>query len=75
MTDTADGAAAGLFQKLSFGPRKKINETGVIQSVPDCEVLLCRGAREFVPRTDQLTIIAAIDAVADGRAKFFGDGA
>jgi hypothetical protein len=33
---------------------------------------MCRGARELVPGADELAIVAAIDAVADGGAEFLG---
>ena len=45
----------------------------MVQSMPDCEILLGRGPRELVPGTDQLAVIATVDAIADRAAKFCGD--
>ncbi len=37
--------------------------------MPHCEVFLGGAARELVPRTNQLAVIAPVDAIADGTAK------
>jgi hypothetical protein len=40
-----------------------------IQAVAHREVLLGGGARELVPWTHQLAVVATVDAIADGAAK------
>src|SRR5580693_2760856 len=42
----------------------------MIQSMPDRKILLRRGPRELIPRTDQLAVIASVNAIADRAAKF-----
>src|SRR5580698_5598451 len=43
--------------------------------MPDRKILLRRRSREFIPRADQLAVIATIDAIADRAAKFCRDTA
>src|SRR5208282_1237566 len=64
--DAADGAAAGVLHKLRFAPGKQRHECCMIEAVPHGETGLASRARKFVPGADQLTIIAAKDAIADG---------
>ena len=62
-------AAAGFFQKLRLAPREHLDERRAIEAMPHGEVFLGGGAGELVPRTHQLAIVAAIDAIADGAAQ------
>src|ERR1700683_4108046 len=39
------------------------------------EVFLAGWARKFIPGTDQLAVVAAVDAIADGAAKLRWNGA
>src|SRR5271170_1905000 len=73
VADAPDGAAAGLLLKIRLAPGKKLGQLCMIQSMPDRKVLFRRGPREFVPRTDQLAVIATVDAIADRAPKFFGN--
>src|SRR4029079_2846732 len=52
----------------------EIGKPGGMQFVTLCQPQLMAGARELVPRTDRQAIIAAVDAVADGRAQVARDG-
>src|ERR1700679_2348349 len=45
----------------------------MVQALADAEVLLARGTGELVPGTDELAIIAAVNAIADGGTKFHRD--
>src|SRR3984957_20775628 len=69
IADAADGAACRALQKLRLAPGKELGQLRVIQTVAHGEVLFGGGARELVPRARQLTVIAAVDAVADGAAE------
>src|SRR5271170_5950099 len=73
IADAPNGAAASLLQELGLAPCKQIGELRVIESVPSREILFRCGARKLVPRTYQLAIIAAVDAIADGAAKLNGN--
>src|SRR5262245_25522214 len=71
----ADCAAFHPFFELCFGPAEKRHEIGVVQSVPHIEIRLARDLRKAIPRTDQLAIVAAVDAIADQRTQFLGNRA
>src|ERR1700686_3067548 len=73
IADAADRAASSPFQELRLAPREKLDELRVIQPVPHREVLLGGGARELIPWTNQLAVIATVDAIADCRAKLEWD--
>src|ERR1700676_2584733 len=73
MTDAADRAASSSFQKLRLAPREQLGELRVVQSVPHGEVLFRGGARELVPRTHQLAVVAPVYAIADCTAKLDGN--
>src|ERR1700735_5733283 len=75
VAEPPDGTAAGLLLKIRFAPGKKLGQLRMIQSMPDRKILLRRGAHELVPGTDQLAVIATVDAIADRAAKFFGNTA
>src|SRR5580704_17438323 len=75
MADTPDRAAAGLVEEFGFAPGKERDQRSVIQSVTHAEVRLDGRPREFDPGADELAVVAAIDAIADGAAKFHRDGA
>src|SRR4051812_2587613 len=63
MADAADRAAFGVAEKLFLGPCKEFAELPARESLPRIEIgkrtLLCK----LVPRTDQLAVVAAVDAV------------
>ena len=62
-------ALPGSSQKLRLAPSEYLDERRAVETVPYLEVLLYAGAGEFVPRTHELAIVAAVDAVADGVAQ------
>src|SRR5271154_2805525 len=72
VADARNGAAAGLRQKLCLAPGEQAGKLRVIESVPYREVFCGSGARKLVPRTYQLAIVTAVDAIADRAAKLDG---
>ena len=75
MTDAADRAAFGAAQKFLFAPAEQLDQRGAGQAVARVEVGQRAAAGEFVPGADELTVVAAIDAVADQRPQFQRDRA
>ena len=75
MADAADGAAFGVAQKISFAPVPQLKQRGLAQRCAHIEVAQGAALRVLVPRARQLAVVAAIDAIAHGRAKFLGDHA
>src|SRR5271167_711429 len=73
VADTSNRAAARFFQELKLGPGEQVGEARLIESMPDREVFLCRGAGKLVPWTNQLAVIAAENAIADRAAKLHGN--
>ena len=67
MTDAADRAAFGHLQKLSLGPVEERDELLAGQAGAFVKVGQGAALGEFVPRADQLAVVAAVDAVADQR--------
>ena len=63
MADAADGRAFHPRQELGLAPGEQLDQAGRIQAVARLEVGHGGGAGEAVPRTGQLAVIAAIDAV------------
>ena len=61
-----DPKAALIKAKQRFEPRRT-------EFFARLELQFPRGSGEFVPRADREAIVAAIDAIADGRAEFFRD--
>ena len=61
--------------ELVRGPREQLDEVGVVEAVAHREVGLRRSLRVLVPRTDELAIVAAVDAIADQRAQVLGNAA
>jgi len=52
---------------------RTLHERHIIQAVPHRKIRLDRSLRKTVPRTYQLTVIAAVDAVSDQRAQLDRD--
>src|ERR1700690_514759 len=69
VADAADGAAFRALQEIRFAPGKELDQLRAVEAVPRREILLGGGTRELVPRADQLTVIAAVNATADRGAK------
>src|SRR5271166_137295 len=64
--DSPDRAAAGLVQEFRFAPGEQCNELRPIEVMAHAEILLCGRTRELVPGTDELAVVASIDAIAHG---------
>src|SRR5450830_875398 len=75
MPDATDGAAFGVAVEVVFAPVQQLNQRGAAEAVARIEVGQGRGLCELVPRTIQLTVVAAIDAVADQAAQLHRDAA
>ena len=74
MANAADGAAFGALQKLGFSPGKQRGELLAGQAGAFVKVGQCAALGKLVPGAGQLAVVAAINAVADQRAKRQGDG-
>src|SRR5277367_920884 len=72
--DAADGTALRALEKLRFAPGEKLGEPRLVQAMPYGEVFFGRRSREFVPGTNQLAVVAPVNAIADGAAKFEWNG-
>ena len=70
VADAVDRAAEQARVEFRFAPGKKLDERDVVETVAHREIRLGARLREFVPRADQLAIVAAVDAIADQRAQF-----
>src|SRR3954468_8767289 len=69
VADAADWRAAQALVEQGFPPLEKLDHGRVIKPVTRREILLLRGLREAVPGAHELTVVAAIDAVADQRTQ------
>src|SRR6516164_4336175 len=70
-----DGRAAHALLKLRFGPAEELRQRRAVEVVAHLEIRVRRRTCELVPRTHELTVIAAEDAVADERAELHRDRA
>src|SRR5690606_3952455 len=75
MTDAPDGAAFRLPEKFLLAPREQVDQLGVVEALARREVVLGAELRELVPGAEQLAVVAAVDAVADGLAELERDRA
>ena len=69
VADAADRAAFRALQEIRFAPRKELDQLRAVEAVPRREILLGGGTRELIPRAGHLTVIAAVNAIADRGAK------
>src|ERR1044072_3711956 len=69
VADAPDGRALQAFVELGLGPREQLHERGAVEAVARLEVLLGARLGEAVPRTDELAVVAAGDAIADEGAQ------
>src|SRR6185437_2665267 len=70
-----DGRASRAFFELRGGPAEKLRQRGGIEAMAHFEIRVRSRVGEFVPGTDELTVIAPEDAVADGRPQLDGNRA
>src|SRR5690606_40783573 len=75
IADAANRAAFRLAQKHLFAPCEQRYECGSVELMARCEVELARHTSELVPWAYELTVIAAVDAIADRFAKLDRDRA
>src|SRR5262245_6082887 len=75
VADAPDRRAPQAFVELGLGPGKELHERCAVEAVARLEVLLAARPSEAVPRTDELAVVAAVDAVADERAQLLRDRA
>src|SRR3954468_6181059 len=71
VADAPDRRAAQALVEIGLGPGKKLDQRRLVEAIADLEIRLGRGLRESVPRADELTIVAAVDAVPDQRTQLF----
>jgi hypothetical protein len=71
--DALDGRARESFPKARIVERGELGKTRSGERRAGCEGHLARALRKLVPRTDRETIVATIDAIAHGGAKFARD--
>src|SRR5688572_14264459 len=67
VADAVYRAAEQARVELLLAPGKELDERRCVEPVAHREVRLIAQLRVFVPRTDELAIVAAIDTVADQR--------
>ena len=75
VADAADRRSGMAFVELNLAPREQFDQPRVVQPVPHLEVGQRAHARELVPRTGKLAVVAAVDAVADQRPQLGRDRA
>src|SRR5271169_3339873 len=64
VADTMDGAAAHARAELLGAPGEQIRQPRRIESMADAKIRMRGSARKFVPRANELTVVAAIDPIA-----------
>src|SRR5690606_5646348 len=74
VADAADRAAFGAAQEHLLRPREELDQADITHALAGVEVGQRRALRELVPGADELAVVAAVDAVAHGRAQRLGNG-
>ena len=69
MTNTADWAAFGKLQKIIFRPSKQGAQLLPAQTRSLVKIGQSAAFCKLVPRANQLTVVAAVDAIADQGAQ------
>src|SRR5690242_16920696 len=73
VADATNRTAFGACEEFLFAPAEQLDQPRGVQCVAGREVALFRELRELVPRAYQLTIVAAVDTVADCFTERFGN--
>ena len=74
--DAPDRAAFHPRVELGFGPREQRQQIRIVETVAyTVEILLVRSEHIAIPWTDELAVVATIDAIADQRPQRFRDAA
>src|SRR5471030_2307169 len=63
-------AAGQAFVELALAPREQVGQLRIVQAVAHAKVWLAADFGVAVPRAGKLTVVAAVDAVADQRPQF-----
>ena len=74
MADSPDGASGQPLIEFVFCPAEQFNQRDVIQVVANMEIVFLCWLGKFVPGTDQLAVVTAIDTVAHEGAQFDWNG-
>src|SRR5579859_3158483 len=72
VADAPDRRAAQALVEIGLRPGEKLDQRRTVEAVAHQEIRLGRRLRKSVPRTDELAIVAAVDAVADQRTQLLG---
>ena len=75
MPDAPDRRTLGAREELDLAPVQQLRNLRILKAVSGLPVGHSRNLRIFVPGTDQLAVVTAVDAVADGRTPFNRDRA
>ena len=75
IADAVDRRAAHALIEIARRPGEQIREPRRVERVTHLEIRMARRLRKLVPRTHELAVVAAVDAVAEGRAQLFGNAA
>ena len=75
MPNAPNRAACEALVEGRLAPRKQLDECHGVETVADGKVAQLAQLGEAVPWAGELTIVAAIDAIADQRAQLFGNAA
>ena len=73
IVDSPNRGTFGALQKFFRGPRKQRDERRCIELVPRRKVGFGSEVGVTIPRADQLTVVAAVDTIAEQRSQLFGD--
>ena len=73
MPNPPNRAALQAFVEIGFGPGEQLDEGCGIEAVSRLKIRDRRALGKFVPRADELAVVAAVNAVAHRPAKFHRD--
>src|SRR5207248_2613944 len=75
VADAVDGRATHALLELRLAPAEQLRQRCGIQAMAHLEIRVRGRARELVPRTHELAVVAAVDAIADRPAQLDRNGA
>src|SRR5438046_1261933 len=75
VADAVDGRATHALLELRRAPAEQLRQRRRIQAMAHLEIRVRGRARELVPRTHQLAVVTAVDAIADRLAQLNRNGA
>ena len=71
--DATNGTAFCFVEPGLFVPQEQFGQFCIIESVAWREVAIARGLCKFIPRSEQLTVVATVYSITNRFAKFFGN--